>query len=231
VSASEQPRHIDSKRTIDPVEGALVSPDDYAGVLLADFDASYAEGRDVWSDEAAMRHAPLLLHAALGRAGNVLDVGAGRGHDTVLLLERGHSVTAVDLVAAPEWPALQAQWGERVRFLAHGVSELEGTARFDAVLDNGCLHHQHPSYYRTYLTHLRTLLQPQGLLTLSVFHTDESQGRLFRNKAQRLYREFTEAELAELLHDCGFSVVESQSVARPMPGLRYLVVTARKVRN
>ncbi len=221
-------RHIDEQRTIAPLRGPLLSPIEYASLLQSDFDTSYSDRRDVWTHEAAMRQAPIRLHAQLVGARHVLDVGAGRARDTAYLLEKGHRVTAIDLVAAPEWAPLQQRWGDKVCFQTKGLLELDGSGVFDAALDNGCLHHQHPGSYPSYLARLHALLRPSGLFTISVFHTDDTQGQLYVNQAQRLYREFSEHELRDLLEAAGFARVDSELVPRTQPGLRYLVVTARK---
>lgn len=226
--STNEPRYIDEQRTIAPLRGPLLSPVEYASLLQSDFDTSYSDHRDVWTHEAAMRQAPIRLHGELVGARHVLDVGAGRGRDTAYLLEQGHRVTAIDLVAAPEWATLKQRWGDKVCFHTKGLLELEGTVVFDAVLDNGCLHHQHPSSYPSYLARLHALLRPSGLFTISVFHTDEAQGQLYVNQAQRLYREFSEHELIDLLEAAGFARVDSGLVPRTQTGLRYLVATTRK---
>ncbi|EEH25624.1 1,6-didemethyltoxoflavin N1-methyltransferase, partial [Burkholderia pseudomallei] len=161
MSAAE-PHYIDAQRTIAPVDAPLAAPHEYAAVLRSDFVSSYHDGRDVWTDEAAMRPASAILHAHLGRPADVLDAGAGRGRDTAYFLEQGHRVTAVDLVEPPEWAQLAQRWGERVHFVARPVSELDGEARFDGALDNGCLHHQHPDAYGAYLARIHALLRPDG---------------------------------------------------------------------
>ncbi|KVD74025.1 methyltransferase type 12 [Burkholderia sp. ABCPW 14] len=228
MSAAE-PHYIDAQRTIAPVDGPLAAPHEYAAVLRSDFVSSYHDGRDVWTDEAAMRPASAILHEHLGSPADVLDAGAGRGRDTAYFLEHGHRVTAVDLVEPPEWAQLSQRWGERVRFVASPVSELQGEAQFDGALDNGCLHHQHPDAYAAYLARVHALLRPEGLFTISVFEADGA-GRLYANHAQRLYREFTEPELVELLGAAHFTPVSSHRVPRPKAGLHYLVLTVRKSR-
>jgi len=221
--------YIDAQRTIAPVESPLATPPEYAAVLHSDFVSSYRDGRDVWTDETAMRVASAILHAHLGAPADILDAGAGRGRDTAYFLEHGHRVTAVDLVETPEWTQLAQRWGERVRFHTCPIIELEGSAGFDGVLDNGCLHHQHPDAYRTYLAHVHALLRPDGLFTISVFESD-GPGRLYENHAQRLYREFSESELSELLRTANFVPVDSQRVPRSRCGLHYLVMTVCKTR-
>ncbi|MFI1801730.1 SAM-dependent methyltransferase [Streptomyces sp. NPDC020379] len=202
----------------------------YTAVLNSDFQHHYADGRDIWTGEEAMRRAPRLLMSALGGQADahVLDLGTGRGLDAAILLDGGHRVTGIDLVAAPEWEAITRQRPGRVRFLATAVLDLPGTAAYDAALDNGCFHHQHPDAYGSYLRRIHGLLRPDGLYTLSVFHAAGGIGGLYTNEGNRLYREFTEDELNELIGAHGFTPVETHRVPRAIAGLTYLVGTFRR---
>ncbi|AOM42493.1 class I SAM-dependent methyltransferase [Xenorhabdus hominickii] len=227
MSSGTKPHYIDTQRVIVPVDVPSTAPHDYEEVLRSDFVSSYNEGRDVWTEEAAMQQASTILHAHLGRSSDVLDVGAGRGRDTQFLLAQGHRVTAIDLVELPEWAQLVQNWGNQVLFSTTPVTNLDGENLFDGVLDNGCLHHQHPDEYIIYLRRIHELLRSTGLFTISVFESKEP-GRLYANKTQRLYREFTESELIELLHITHFTLVSVHRVPRPKAGLNYLVMTVRK---
>jgi 2-polyprenyl-3-methyl-5-hydroxy-6-metoxy-1,4-benzoquinol methylase len=210
---------------------AAPPPDEsaYADVLLSDFQDHYVNGRDVWTAEDAMREAPRLLLRALGdRPGaHVLDIGTGHGRDAAILCDAGCRVTGIDLVESTEWAALTARSDGRARFTVSSLSDLDGTAVHDAVLDNGCLHHQHPDGYGGYLTRVRELLSPGGLFTVSVFRSANGPGRLFANGARRLYREFTEEELTGLVTAHGFTPVDVRLVPRGTAGLHYLVGTYR----
>ncbi|MES4889434.1 class I SAM-dependent methyltransferase [Streptomyces sp. NPDC096012] len=216
------------------VSPAAAPPPDasaYADVLLSDFQDHYVNGRDVWTAEDAMREAPRLLLRALGdRPGaHVLDIGTGHGRDAAILSEAGCRVTGIDLVESAEWAGLTARSDGRARFAVCSLTDLDGMAVHDAVLDNGCLHHQHPDGYGGYLTRVRELLNPGGLFTVSVFRSENGRGRLFANGARRLYREFTEEELTELVTAHGFAPVDVRLVPRGTAGLHYLVGTYRAI--
>ncbi|CDG20305.1 conserved protein of unknown function [Xenorhabdus poinarii G6] len=227
MNSKTKMHYIDNKRIISPVDTLNTLPQDYEKVLRSDFLASYSEKLDVWTEETAMQHASTILHTHLARPSDVLDVGAGRGRDTQFLLSQGHRVTAVDLIELPEWPQLIQNWGNQVQFRAVPVIELDGKALFDGVLDNGCLHHQHPDEYVVYLRRIHSLLRPTGFFTISVFES-KRPGKLYVNKAQRLYREFTESELTELLSIENFTLVSVHRVPRPTTDLNYLVMTVSK---
>lgn len=225
------PSHqIAARYTLSPAAAPALDASAYADLLRSDFKDHYVGGRDVWTAEQAMREAPLLLLEALaGRAAaaHVLDVGAGRGRDAALLAAAGCRVTGIDLVESTEWAALSARTDGRVRFDTCSLADLPGEAVYDAVLDNGCLHHQHPDDYSPYLDRVRELLLPGGLFTVSVFASADGPGRLYANSAQRLYREFTEEELTGLVMAHGFELVDARSVPRGTADLHYLVGTYR----
>ncbi|WP_340613301.1 class I SAM-dependent methyltransferase [Xenorhabdus thailandensis] len=230
MNSDNKQHYIDTQRVISPVDKLKLMAREYEKILRSDFLASYLEKRDSWTEEAAMQQASIILHSQLAHKSDVLDIGAGRGRDTQYLLSQGHHVTAVDLVELPEWSSLTQRFGNQVQFHTTPVTELTGEALFDGVLDNGCLHHQHPDEYAIYLKRVHTLLRPTGIFTLSVFES-EGTGRLYVNQAQRLYREFTESELKKLLHAAHFTLVSEHRVPRPAMGLNYLVITAGKSGN
>jgi cyclopropane fatty-acyl-phospholipid synthase-like methyltransferase len=195
-----------------------------------DFARHYTEFHDVWTEEPAMRE---VVHGLLDALpdiadAHVLDVGSGRAVDTRFLLARGARVTSIDLVSFPEWAEITAQYGDKVRFLCAGLLDLEPVAEYDAVLDTGCIHHQQPDVYEKYLRRIRDLLRPAGVLTLSVFHSTEHQGRRYVNEADRLYREFTRVELTDLVQRAGFVPMELRHARSALADSTYLVMTARK---
>ncbi|MFF8960147.1 SAM-dependent methyltransferase [Streptomyces sp. NPDC014894] len=220
---------IADQYTIVPAQTPPLDVAAYEAALLFDFQDHYARGRDVWTDERAMRETPLCLLGALGATpdAHVLDIGTGRGLDAEILLDRGHRVTGIDLVASPEWGAITARRPGRARFLTASATELTGVAEYDAVLDNGCLHHQHPDSYPGYLDRIHALLRPGGLFTVSVFRSATDAGRLYVNGGSRLYREFTAGELTGLVTERGFETVDLRPVPRGTAGLEYLVGTFR----
>ncbi len=219
---------IANRYSIVPVAAPPLDETAYEAVLSGDFEEHYAKGRDVWTAEEAMRSTPRVLLEELGTVtdAHVLDLGTGHGLDARILLEAGHRVTGVDLVASDEWPAIEARWPDRARFEATPFTEFTGEG-FDAVLDNGCLHHQHPAGYQRYLAQIHRLLRPGGLFTVSVFESPSGPGRLFVNDGNRLYREFTEQELTALVTPIGFTEPRVSRVARAAGDLCYLVATFR----
>lgn len=209
--------------------------DEYKRVLIESFMDSYKNKEDIWSDEQAMRAAvPFLLKYLSGHC-NILDVGAGRGNDTIMLLKSGHYVTAVDLIAADEWGEIQDTFSHRVRFITGDISSINSSERFDAVLDNGCFHHQHPDHYINYLKHLAHLCVDDAYLVINLFtpssDINSDNGRLWEKNDGRLTREFLLPEAIEMMNSAGWKVIESAPVKRPSKSHHYLLLIAQRIKD
>lgn len=214
------------------VATAPLRPGEYPTVMCSDLAHHYETGRDAgwWSEPALRTGAAELLRAMRGRTHqHVLDVGTARALDVPTFIGAGHRVTGIDLLPLrPECAVLEREYPGRARFLRTGLLELEPAAPFDAALDNGCFHHQHPESYPQYLGKLNELIRPGGLLTMLVFFAESRPGKLYTNSGGRLYRTFTEDELAALLAVAGFVSTASTVVDATTQHLRYLVMTSTK---
>jgi len=202
----------------------------YDELLDRSFRRSYDEGRDIWSDEPAMEVCVQRLLARLPQRGAVLDVGAGRGRDAVALLGAGHRVDAVDLVATDDWAAIAKRWHGQTAFIEGDVLAVRLAGPYDGILDNGCLHHQHPSACKRYLAKLAAHAKPGATLVVSFFTPADgrSQGGLWQQHDGRLTQEFTEAQARALLHGAGWQALDCLAVPRASARYHYLVVTAER---
>ncbi|MFD0982343.1 class I SAM-dependent methyltransferase [Tropicimonas aquimaris] len=99
----------------------------------------------------------------------VLDIGAGSGRDLAWFAARGHPVTAAEPVSAFR-DAISARMPEAV-CLAAQLPELEGVAgAFDIVLAVAVWHHLPPEARRAAYGRVAALLEPNGVLVLSLRH-------------------------------------------------------------
>ena len=130
----------------------------------------------------AQSYATLLRHVLepLERQGalRILDLGAGNGWLSNRLAERGHSVTAVDLLADPlDGLGAARHYGARFASL---LAEFDHLPLGDHVLDlaifNAALHYS--TNYLTTLTETLRVLQPRGTLVIldSPMYTDPTSG-------------------------------------------------------
>lgn len=203
-------------------------PGGYSRVLSNTFATSYSTQDDVWTDEPAMAQpVNVLLRRLTSPQAHILDVGAGRGRDAKLVLEAGHRVTAVDVVRPPDWDEILRDWPNST-LLVGDVVDLTVCERFDAILDNGCFHHQHPSRHAAYLARLHDLLLPTGSLLLTLFtpRHERTHEPLWVQDDGRLTRDFTGGEAAEALVAAGFDVVLLQRIPRDAGLHDYLLVIA-----
>lgn len=207
-----------------PGEGAAA----YRTRLAAAYAERYAEGSDIWSDEAAMAEVGRQFARWIGPpVKRVLDVGAGRGRDARHFADLGHDVTAVDLVVPP--PELRPRGPGRLVFLRTDIRRFRPDTGFDAICDNGCYHHEAPADQPGYLARLVELMRgPEASLCLSVFAATGDRGDLATMPDGRLRRTYSVDELASDLERAGFTVGEHRVVARARPGRAYLAVLAHR---
>lgn len=206
---------------------------EYRKILELSFRERYDKGRDYWSNEESLSGGLRLLleHLDAGQRREILDIGAGQGRDAERLLLAGHSVTGVDLYPHPAWPALAARWPGRARFEGAYFQEWAASRResFDAVLDSGCFHHQHPDEYLRYLGLIYSLLRPGGVAAFCVY-TPEAEaaatGRCEVLDIARLARYFTAGEFRDLIEESGLRWLRSRRVHRSRCGQYYLAVLA-----
>lgn len=220
-------------------QGAVMShtatdrPPDKAGyqeVLGRSFESSYTRADDIWSAEAAMDQVAPLLLDRLGGDSYVLDVGSGRGRDTLSLLRAGHRVDAIDLLAMPEWSWIESQWAGRVVFMKGDFLGVRLGHGYHGVLDNGCLHHQHPDTYHPYLQKMWMHSVPGATLVLSLFTPAQARGHgtLWIQHDGRLTRDFSEGEARAMLSNAGWEAETAIVVERGSASHHYLVVIARR---
>ncbi|PIP02956.1 MAG: nitroreductase [Zetaproteobacteria bacterium CG12_big_fil_rev_8_21_14_0_65_54_13] len=143
---------------------------------------------------------------ALGlREGAALDLGCGPGTQAVALAKQGFSVTASDV----SWTAVETTRklaaADDVQIACHVDDILNShlATPFDLIVDRGVFHcFPDDCDQQTYLTTIRRLLKPAGMLLLKCFHKDETSemgppGR------------YDEADIRGLFAD-GFELVEAR---------------------
>lgn len=202
----------------------------YRSHLGKAFSKRYINHTDFWSSEKELTLTTTTLLKYLLKPAHILDLGAGCGRDSVFFLTAGHRVTALDLYEHPAWKGLLAQWKGLLSFKKRSFQEWESHTLFDAVLDNGCFHHQHPSDYQAYLLKLRQVLKPLGIFALCIFAKEDQGDKKIQIKKiedGRLCRYFAETELKQLLNFYGFELLESQLVYRSRLKQHYLIAITR----
>jgi SAM-dependent methyltransferase len=127
------------------------------------------------------------------REGRVLDVGSGPGTQAVELAKRGFEVVGVDVASAAVDYArrLARETGVSVTFLQADLLRDPIEGPFQIVLDRGCFHTLEPEDRPKYVERVLRLLEPEGLLLLKVFSSEETGPGPYRFREEEL-REYFE---------------------------------------
>lgn len=110
----------------------------------------------------------------------IADIGAGPGRDAAWLASLGHTVLAVEPVAAFRDAAIANGAHPRVVWLDDRLPELAETQRrapFDLVLLSAVWHHLDADARAVAMRSLSTLVAPGGLLVLSLRHGEVTPER------------------------------------------------------
>lgn len=198
-------------------EMPAVEPSHYREALSQSFETRYRVSNDIWTTDPFL---PLVAKKLLELVSKVkkaqplhfLDIGAGRGRDTMFFLEAGHKVTALDLVEVDNWTTIVKEWPSSVDFVRSSFLDWETDTSYDAILDNGCFHHQHLEDQPAYLAKMRRLLRPNGTAGICVFSpidANHQQGFYEVMDNGRIGRHFTEQEARLTFETAGFTWLAS----------------------
>lgn len=193
--------------------------------------------REIW-DRSIAPHIWNQYHNQLDYyleiAGNnsleILDVGCAQGTLALLLAERGHHVTAVDLRPAFLDYARSRQTHGDVRFLAANVLDDDIPGSYDLIYANQIV--EHLVYPDQLLQRLQTLLKPGGRLVMTTPNGDYIKNALpsFRQLGDAKEWEhmqhsadgdghfyaYLREELVELFETAGFGGVKAVFFESPM---------------
>ena len=191
------------------------------------FTEHYESRRDMWSQDSGMRESTSLLLSAVAPGSHILDIGCGAGIDALQMAERGHQVTALDLVESRRW----REWKDpNVRFYHGAFQDFSSPKPFDAILDNGCFHHQTPEDVDSYLTKAAALLSTGGWLCLNVY-TPREEGRdgvVVTLADGRFAAVFNVNQLRNLVGRHGLTLADARRVNSSTHGGKYLIALFTK---
>ncbi len=193
-------------------------PDTYLNKMRATFENRYEKGKDVWSQDAALRsNAGRILKWIKPKSGiNVLDIGAGPALDAPAFLELGCKYTAIDLVKHPAWNLLKANYPHQFLSLDIAFQELTETQiqTYDLIFENGCFHHQRPEDLSSFLNCTRELLKNNGHFSLCVYTpaAESDKGETKRFADGRFAHVWNIGQLIDLVSKSGFGLRFSERV-------------------
>lgn len=188
----------------------------YREVVGDSFAGWYRDGRDSWTGaptndevtEFVLRSAPPPPVA--GRL-QVLDIGCGRGHQSVAFAERlDADVVGLDLLdvwdaPAPRRGSAELSRGDFLSFTAAGQ---------DLLVDNGCLHHQRREEWPRWTGHGRGLLRPGGRWVVSCFLSPTGEVAARPLPDGRINWWLTEEALGQLFAGVGLRSVDRLEIDR-----------------
>jgi len=133
----------------------------------------------------------------LPKGGSVLDLGCGTGGSCAHMVNSGFDVTGMD--ASKEMLKI-AETKTEAKFIHATFDELNTTSFFDGIWANFSLLHAERSDLPKHLKSIHRALKPEGVFHIGMKTGDGSA----RDKIDRFYTYYTEAELLETLENAGF---------------------------
>ena len=139
--------------------------------------------------------------AGLPDGGRVLDLGCGVGRSSILMIEAGFEVDALD--ATPAFIAMaRQQFGVEVRLGT--FDEIDAEADYDGIFANFSLLHAPKTELPAHLARIARALRPGGLFHIGL-KTGEGEAR---DSLGRFYAYYSDSEITEHLEAAGFRVMD-----------------------
>ena len=140
------------------------------------FERAYALDKDLWTD---FKDDPIVgkvekLIKKESPKGKILDLGCGRGRNSILLAKQGFEVWGIDLVPKALNVAKESAEKEkldgRVHFQKADALDLSFEKDFfDGIIDKGCFHHIVKKDWAKYWRNISKVLKDGGYFLLVVF--------------------------------------------------------------
>ena len=156
---------------------------------------------------------------------SVMDIGAGTGRDAAGLAQRGYEVFAVEPVAEMREGAKSLHPEPNIAWIDDGLPELSAVRaldrRFDLVLMNAVFMHLDEQTRTQALAVIAPLVNPEGILAMSLRHGPVPKGR-----------QMFDVHGAEIRATCaplGFSAVfEAEMPSRDQPDITWTRLVLKK---
>lgn len=148
------------------------------------------------------------------KQGKALDVGSGKGRNSVYLAKRGFEVDGVDFSKTSIEMAKQIakEQSLEVNFLCQSIFDFEGKPEsYDFIYDSGCLHHIKPHRRNQYLKTILKYLRPDGYFGMICFNlkggANISDYDVYRDNSMQGGMGFSEYKLKTILEPY-FEIIE-----------------------
>jgi cyclopropane fatty-acyl-phospholipid synthase-like methyltransferase len=140
------------------------------------FERAYALNKDLWTDfkdDPIVKQVGKLIKKD-NPHGKILDLGCGRGRNSILLAKLGFEVWGVDLIPKALNEAKKAAQVEKLNGKVHfekaDVLNLPFEKdSFDGIIDRGCFHHIVKQDWAKYRRNINKVLKDDGYFLVVVF--------------------------------------------------------------
>jgi 2-polyprenyl-3-methyl-5-hydroxy-6-metoxy-1,4-benzoquinol methylase len=146
--------------------------------------------------------------------GRALDIGCGKGRNSVYLSKRGFEVCGVDFSEASIELAknIAGEQDVKVSFICQSIFDFKDSPEnYDFIYDSGCLHHIKPHRRNQYLKIISNYLKPEGYFAMICFNlkggANLSDYDVYRDNSMNGGLGFTEFKLRTILEPY-FEIVE-----------------------
>jgi 2-polyprenyl-3-methyl-5-hydroxy-6-metoxy-1,4-benzoquinol methylase len=159
------------------------------------YDNLFKDDRAVQSWESWNGGEPMPLVKALESfiaSGDVLDIGAGVGHNSVYLASRGFNVLATDIsaVAIERLEARAKAKAVSVRTKIHDIGDEELENDFDVIICTGVLHHLQTDDALSVIKKMQEHTKPMGV---NVINTFTKKGELYTGNPSNTKRFYVDS--------------------------------------
>ncbi|NLY65326.1 MAG: class I SAM-dependent methyltransferase [Alcaligenaceae bacterium] len=119
-------------------------------------------------------HKPVMRFYPLDKPASILDVGAGTGRDAAALAQTGHFVDAVEPTAGMREQGQKLHAGQQINWINDSLPQLHSVVqngkKYNLILLTAVWMHLTPEERETAMTACKSLLLPQGVMSLSLRH-------------------------------------------------------------
>jgi SAM-dependent methyltransferase len=148
------------------------------------------------------------------KQGKALDIGCGKGRNSVYLAKRGFDVDGVDFskTSIEMGKQIAKEQSLEVNFLCQSIFDFEGKPEsYDFIYDSGCLHHIKPHRRNQYLKTILKCLKPDGYFGMICFNlkggANISDYDVYRDNSMQGGMGFSEYKLKAILEPY-FEIIE-----------------------
>lgn len=204
--------------------------------MIDTYKRRYEFGLDSWSKLPYLKDCVdyfFTKFASPSTQKKVFEIGIGTGISSEPILEKGFSLTGIDVVYNKNWEKLKDLYPSQFKATVDDIIVYNITEKYDIVMDNGCFHHFEPDLYTPTLNKVKDLLVKNGDFFLTVFeetNLELDKGRVtYLDAGKRRCKFFTIPEIKNLLEKNDFKLKNFERIKRDFDGIKILLCVATKL--